>query len=129
MLERVSKMAALVEKLNALGGHGPMKSREWRIRSRLKWHDKASSTVRHMLYGERCPSIEEAKQIEAAHLRYCAERIHANQAENDALVQEMRSALAAMEASDPEFFQPHIQAIGEMLLQHWAQMSKPVRKD
>jgi hypothetical protein len=29
----------------------------------------------------------------------------------------MRSALAAMEASDPDFFAPHIDAVREMLFQ------------
>lgn len=34
-------MAVLVEKLAALGGDGPFKAREWKIRSRLNWHTKA----------------------------------------------------------------------------------------
>lgn len=118
VLEKFS-MTALAEKLAAIGGDGPLKSREWRIRSRLNWHTKARSAVRHMLYGERCPTLEEAKQIEAAHLKYCAERINANAAENEALLSEMRSALAAMETCDPEFFRPHIEAVGKLLLQPW----------
>lgn len=96
-------MNAIAEKLTAIGGHGPLKLREWRIRVRLNWHHKARSAVRHLLYGERSPSLEEARQIEAAHLKYCAERIHANAAENAALFREMQSALTAMEESDPEF--------------------------
>jgi hypothetical protein len=115
-LEKLS-MNAIAEKLADIGGSGPLKSREWRIRCRLNWHNKAASAVRHMLYGARRPSLEEAKQIEAAHLKYCAERIRQNAAENAALLQEMRSALAAMETSDPEFFAPHIATVREMLLQ------------
>lgn len=110
-------MTAIAEKLTAIGGTGPLKAREWRIKSRLNWHDKAASTVRHMLYGERMPTLDEARQIEAAHLKYCAERIRQNATENAALIREMQSALAAMEASDPEFFQPHIDAVRAMLLQ------------
>ncbi len=114
-------MTALAEKLADIGGNGPLKLRDWRIRCRLNWHDKARTAVRHMLYGERSPTIEEAKQIEAAHLKYCAERIRANAAENETLVREMQSALAAMEASDPEFYGPHIEAVRELLFQRWDQ--------
>lgn len=73
-LEKVS-MTALVEKLTAIGGPGPLKQREWRIRVRLNWHHKAKSAVRHMLYGARQPTYQEAREIEAAHLKFCAERI------------------------------------------------------
>lgn len=119
-LEKISTMA-LAEKLGALGGSGPMKAREWRIRCRLGWHDKAASAIRHLMYGERRPTWEEAHEIEAAHLKFCAERIELNARENSALLRELRSALAAMEASDPDFFEPTIKAVGEMLLQRWAQ--------
>jgi len=124
-----SSMTALAEKLTALGGHGPLKSREWRIRCRLNWHDKAASAIRHLLYGERRPTLAEAKQIESAHLCYCAERIRENAAENETLLSSMRTALAAMEASDPEFFEPTIKAVGEMLLQRRSQASERGRKD
>lgn len=110
-------MAALAEKLSDLGGGGPLKAREWRIRCRLGWHDKATSAVRHLLYGERRASVEEAKEIEAAHLKFCADRIRANAAENEALLSSMRSALAAMESADAEFFGPTIEAVGAILLQ------------
>lgn len=116
MLEKFS-MTAIAEKLTALGGSGPLKSREWRIRHLLGWHTKAKSTVRHMLYGERYPSIDEAREIEAAHLKWCADKARQNAAENKALFREMRSALAAMESSDPEFYRPHIECVREMLVQ------------
>jgi hypothetical protein len=116
-----SSMHAIAEKLTALGGTGPLTSREWRIRCRLNWHTKASSAVRHLLYGERQATLEEAREIEAAHLKYCAERLHANRAENEALLQTMRSALAAMEESDPEFFGPTLEAVQQMLLQRRGQ--------
>jgi hypothetical protein len=119
-LEKFS-MTVIAEKLAALGGSGPLKSREWRIRCRLNWHDKAASAVRHMIYGERAPTVEEARQIEAAHLKHCAERIRQNATENAALLREMQSALAAMEKSDPEFFGPNIDALREVLLQRWNQ--------
>ena len=122
-------MTALAEKLADIGGNGPLKLRDWRIRCRLNWHDKARTAVRHMLYGERSPTIEEAKQIEAAHLKYCAERIRANAAENETLFREMRSALAAMEASDPDFFQPHIEAVRQLLFQRRDQAGEVGDKD
>jgi hypothetical protein len=112
-----SSMTAIAEKLSAIGGHGPLKAREWRIRCRLNWHDKAQSAVRHLLYGERRPSLDEAREIEAAHLKFCAEKILENRAENETLVASMRSALAAMETTDPEFYRAHIEALGAMLLQ------------
>jgi len=112
---------AIAEKLAALGGSGPLKAREWRIRNRLGWHAKAQSAVRHILYGERRPTVEEVKEIEAAHLRYCAERMRANATENEALLSSMRSALAAMEASDPEFFGPTLEAVRSILFQRRAQ--------
>lgn len=113
-LESLS-MTALAEKLSAIGGAGKLEEREWRIRCRLNWHTKARSAVRHLLHGERKPSLEESKQIEAAHLRYCAEKIEANANENRQLFESMRQALAAMEASDPEFYRPHIETVRELL--------------
>jgi hypothetical protein len=116
-----SSMTALAEKLTDIGGTGPLKAREWRIRCRLNWHDKASSAVRHLIYGERRPSLDEAREIEAAHLKYCAEKILENRAENASLLSSMHAALAAMESSDPEFYRAHIEALGAMLLQSRSQ--------
>jgi hypothetical protein len=115
-----SSMHALAEKLTDIGGEGPLKLREWRIRCRLNWHDKAASAVRHLLYQERRPTLDEAKQIEAAHLKHCAEKVIANAAENEALLSSLRSAVAAMETSDPDFFREHIEAAGEILLRRGA---------
>lgn len=117
-------MSVLASKLSELGGLGKLAAREFRIRNRLGWHTKPKSVVRHLLYGERRPSLEEAKQIEAAHLRWCAEKIDANRRENAALFDTMRKAIAAMEASDPEFYGPQIQAVGELLLRH-CDLDKP----
>jgi hypothetical protein len=122
-LEKVS-MAALVDKLAAIGGPSPLKQREWRIRVRLNWHHKAKSAVRHMLYGARQPTYQEAREIEAAHLKFCAERIRQNAAENEALLSSMRSAVAAMEACDPAFFEPHLLAMREILLQRRSQAAE-----
>lgn len=115
MMEKFS-MTALVEKLNAIGGTGKWLEREWRIRTRLNWHTKARSAVRHMAYGERKPSLQEAREIEIAHLKFCAETTEANREANARLYSEMRGAIAAMEQSDPEFYRPHIEALGELLL-------------
>lgn len=110
MLESCS-MAAIVEKLSAIGGNGKWLEREWRIRVRLCWHDKARSAIRHMVYGERKPSVQEAKEIELAYVKHCAERIEAHRVENAKLFHSMRSAIAAMESSDPEFFGPQLEAM------------------
>jgi len=128
-LEIDSTMAAIAEKLAAIGGNGPLKAREWRIRCRLGWHSKAQSAIRHLLYGERRPTVEEAKEIEAAHLKFCAERFRANAAENEALLSSMRSALTAMEAADSEFFRPHIDAMRSILLQRRSQALEPQGED
>ena len=113
-LEKFS-MAALADKLGALGGTGKLSEREWRIRCRLNWHHKARSTIRHMLYGERRPYVNEARQIEAAHLKHCAEKIEANSNDNARLYQSMRTALAAMEATDPEFYREQAEALRQIL--------------
>lgn len=108
-------MTALVEKLAALGGDGPFKSREWKIRSRLNWHTKARSAVRHILAGARKVSLEEAQQIEAAHMKYCAEKVEANRDENRKLLDALARSLAAMEASDPDYFSEQVEAVREIL--------------
>lgn len=124
-----SSMNAVADKLVAIGGTGPLKAREWRIRCRLGWHDKAKSAIRHLLYGERRPTLDEAREIEAGHLKFCAERIRANEAENADLLSSMRSALAAMEACDPDFFGPHVEAMREILLQRRAQAAESGGED
>jgi hypothetical protein len=105
-----------IDQLRRIGGAGPLKTIEWRIRVRLNWHGKARSAVRHLLHGERQPSLAEAKDIEAAHLLWCAQQVEANRRENLQLYQSMRSALAAMEAGDAEFYRPHIEALRQLLL-------------
>lgn len=111
-------MTALVEKLSSIAGGGKLSEREWRVRCRLKWHTKPKSSVRHLLYGERKPSIEEARQIEAAHFKLCAEKIQEHDEATKRLFENMRIALMAMEQSDPGFFGPHIQEARELLLRH-----------
>lgn len=68
------------------------------------------------LYGERKPTLDEAKQIEAAYLRVCAEGIRVNNAENERLFASMRAALSAMEAGDSEFYGPYIEAMRHILV-------------
>lgn len=117
-------MRLIVEKLEAIGGDGKWLERDWRIRVRLNWHHKARSAVRHMLDGTRRIDAAEAKQIELAHVKYCAEQIEANRVENAKLFASMRSAIAAMEASDPEFYGPHIEALGADMLRRGNLVSK-----
>lgn len=117
MLERFS-MQLVLEKLADLGGvGGTFKERDWRIRCRLNWHHKAASTIRHMLYRERVPTAGEAREIEAAHLKYCAEKAVRYAEESKQLYEQMRTAITAMEAADAEFYRPHIEALGELLHQ------------
>lgn len=115
-LEKFS-MSAVLDKLEVIAGHGKFATRDWQVRKRLNWHTKAKSVVRHMLSGERKISVEEAAQIHAAHLKYCAEQVEANRNENTKLFADMHSAIAAMQATDPDFYRPHIEAIGELLFQ------------
>lgn len=70
-----------------------------------------------MLNGERQISAVEAKEIEAAHLKWCADKARSNAAENEAIFREMRAALVAMEQTDPEFYRPHVEAVRDILLQ------------
>ncbi len=109
-------MTVTIAQLRRLGGAGPMKTVEWRIRVTLNWHSKAASAVRHLLHGERRPTLEEAKDIEAAHLLWCAQQVEANRRENHQLYIAMRTALAAMAASDPDFYRPHVEALRQLLL-------------
>ena len=111
-------MNAIAEKLSAIGGAGKLLEREWRIRNRLNWHTKASSAVRHLIYGERKPTIEEIKQIEAAHLKYCAEKVGANRDENRKLFDAMRRSIEAMEQGDAEFYGPQIEAVRDILFRN-----------
>lgn len=120
-----SPMTSIVAKLNDLAGPKPTKSQDWRIRVRLNWHDKARSAIRHMLAGTRKITHEEARQIEAGHLRYCAEKAEANRAETQKLFASMRTAIAAMERSDPAFFGEQIAAMREVLLRP-RKLSAPV---
>ncbi len=118
-LEKLSSEAivsAVIEKLNHIAGAGKMIERDWRARNRLRWHTKAKSAVRHLLNGERRPSLDEAREIEAAHLKYCAEQIEVNRAANAKLFDTMQQSIAAMQTSDPDFYRPHIEALGETLL-------------
>lgn len=117
-LEKLPMTSALAEKLDRIGGDGKLQEREWRIRCRLNWHTKAKSAVRHLLHGERKPTLEEAREIEAAHFKWCAEQVKANRDANIQLFNSMREALDAMERTDSEFFGPHIEEMRQLLLQN-----------
>lgn len=103
--------APAADKLRELAGTGKLSVREWRIRERLNWHDKAKTAVRHMLQGEQFPRPEEASEIEAAY--------EANRRENAALFDTLRKAIAAMEAVDPAFHGPQIEALRQLLDHDW----------
>lgn len=118
MVEKVSMSQALAEMLDRIGGPGKFQERDWRISSRLNWHTKAKSAVRHLLHGERKPTLEEAKQIEAAHFKWCAEQVKANRDANEQLFKSMREALDAMERTDAEFFGPHIEEMRQLIFQN-----------
>lgn len=108
-------MTDLVNKLALIAGTGKLSERDWRTRCALGWHDKPKSVVRHLIYGERCVSLNEAQQIEAAHVKAIAKKVEANRAENEQLFNTMRQALAAMEAGDAEFYREQIEAMGAAL--------------
>lgn len=112
-------MSAYVEKLDQIGGGSEVKKfalKDWQIRARLKWHDKAKSAIRHILRGDRKLSGQEEREIEAAHLRFCADAIKAKHDETKDLFASMRRAIDAMERSDPEFYRPHIEAVRDQML-------------
>lgn len=119
-------MLALAEKLDRIGGDGKLEAREWRIRNRLRWHTKPKSTVRHLLYRERRPTADEAREIEAAYAKWCADRLSEIDSETRQLLASIRQSVAAMEAADPEFFAPVIDEIGQALLR--CRMQNPDRR-
>ena len=110
-------VSAWKDKLAELGGAGPAKVCEERIKTRTGWHDKAPSAIRHMLSGSRKISADERNDIEAAYLRYCADKIKVNNDDNRRLYQTIRNAIAALEKSDPEFHRPQIEALREIVNQ------------
>lgn len=114
-LEKFS-MSAIVEKLVELGGDGKFEEQDWRIRRRLNWHHKAKSVVRHIISGARHIKPDEVDEIRIAHLKFCAESIEANRNENAKLFASMQSAIAAMQATDPEFYAPHVAAVSDVVL-------------
>ena len=71
-----------------------------------------------MLRGERQIDVDEARDIEAAHFKFCAEKAAANNDENRKLFETMQQALAAMQQSDAEFFAGHIEAVRDLFFHH-----------
>ena len=109
-------MTALADKLGAIAGAGKLEQRVWRVRIRCRWHHKARTAVRHLLYGERRASLEEARDIEAAFARYCAEKIEKNRAENADLLKSIVIFAEIAARVDAEFYQHHLEALRESLL-------------
>ena len=108
---------AVLVKLREIAGHGKFEVREYRVKSALgiEWRKKAKSTIRHLLKGEQSPSLVEAKQIEAAHFVHCAEKVKANNVQNQHLFEAMRLNLVAMQTTDPDFYEPHIEVARNIL--------------
>jgi hypothetical protein len=115
-MEMISSAEAL-DLLVQIAGPGKFAVRELRIKKRLNWRDKASSAIRHILQGERRLTPDEIRDIEIARIKFCADQIEANREVNRNLFSAMRSALAAMEVGDPEFYRPHIEAMRDAVLQ------------
>ena len=122
-------MAALTAKLADIAGDGKLQAREWRVRCRLNWHNKAPSRIRHIIYGEVRPSLDEAREIEAAYAKWCANRLREIDGETKQLFDSIRQSVAAMEATDPEFFAPTIADVSAALLRCRMQRSDPGTED
>lgn len=108
-------MPALADKLRLLGGGGKLAAREWRIRCRLGWHGKAASAARHLLYGERRVTVEEAKQIDAAYAKWCAEKFEANSHENAKLIAAISEFAERAARVDAEYFHNDLEALRQTL--------------
>jgi hypothetical protein len=89
-------------------------ARDWHLRCKLNWHEKAKSFVRHVWYGEQELSAQDERDIELAYIRYHADQIEANRAEDRRLFATIRSSLEYLESADPEFHRPAIEALGEL---------------
>lgn len=126
---KVKPMAALAEKLGVIAGGGKLAEREWRLRSRCHWHRKPKSSVRHLLYGERRPSLEEAREIEAAYARHCAEKLEQNRRENAALVESIVGFAEMARRVDEDFYASHLEALRETLSRLGLEVPERGRKD
>jgi len=109
-MEKLS-MAVLAEKLGQIAGPGKLEDREWRIRNRLRWHDKAKSAVRHLLNGEQRADLEETLQIEAAYALWCVDKIEAIPDETAKLIAAINEFAERAARVDPEFFRPTVEAL------------------
>jgi hypothetical protein len=110
-------MEAVLRKLDQLGGAGPLKLKMRNVRSRLRWRDVTDNTIRHLLYREQKPSLEQVRQIEAAHLKHCAEKVRHLNDEVKQLYAGMREAIAAMEADDAEYHRETLAEVRHALFQ------------
>lgn len=97
------------------GGEGPkFQAKDWEIRKRLNWHDKAKSAIRHLLAGERKFSPQEERDVEAGFMRFCADEIRRHHDEDREYLAQIRSSIEHLERIDPDFHRPAIQALGEL---------------
>lgn len=103
-----------VEMLEQLGGKRKGEARDWHLRNLLKWHDKAKTAIRHMLYDEQTLSRDEEREIEAAYIRFHADQIEANREEDRRHYAALRSAIQSLETVDPDFHRPAIEALRDV---------------
>ena len=111
-------VADVSNKLREIAGPKPLKEQIRRAQKRLgdRWRDKAApNRIRHLLALEQKPSLQQEREIIAAHARYCAEQIEANRREDRRLAAEIIGFLEIAQRSDPEFFGPEIERLGEVL--------------
>lgn len=100
-----------VEMLAELGGDTKGEAKDWRLRHRLGWHAKAKSAIRHILYGEQTLSAQDERDIEAAYIRYHADQIEANRAEDRKHYATLRATMEFLETVDPDFHRPAVEAL------------------
>lgn len=108
-------MAAVADKLSELAGIGKLAVREYRVRSRLNWHTKAKTAVRHLLHGEQKADEDERLQIDAAHARWCAEKIEANTHDTARLIASIAEFAERASRVDAEYFREDIEALRQSL--------------
>ena len=106
-------------KLNQLSGPGKLSARIWTAKCRLGWHnDGDEGRIKRLIYGEYKQIPHEIiEAVRVAHARWCADQIEANRKENNRLIAEITRFLKQAEHMDPDFLQPHLEALRTSLYQ------------
>lgn len=105
-----------IEKLDRIGGGEKVKfaAKDWAIRVRLKWHDKARSAIRHILNGEQKLSGQDERDIDLGFMKHCAAQIERHRDEDRQLLETIRSTAEYLENADPQFHGPTLEALREI---------------